>query len=432
MNDYKPRILDQLLSEQLEAAGVVLIQGAKWCGKTTTAIQQAKSVLFMNDPKTQEQNLLLAETAIDELLQGATPRLIDEWQMAPQFWDAARFEVDRRSEDGQFIFTGSAVPAKKTKDDKPIITHSGTGRFAWLTMRPMSLWESGDSSGLVSLADLFNGQFKVATIDEEKDKLSNLAYLICRGGWPKAIGKSERVALKQSFNYIDAVATQEMQEVDDTTYNEMSTRKLLRSYARHQATQASIDTIEQDMKSNEVDALSASTIISYLKALRKIFVVEDMEAWNPNLRSKSAIRTSDTRYFVDPSIATAALGVGPQDLLKDTKAMGTLFETMAVRDLRVYADALDGKIYHFRDSNGLECDTVLHRRNGTYGLIEVKLGGQTSIEEGAKNLCSLASKIDIDKMFAPSFCMVLTGVGRYAYQRKEDGVYVVPIGCLRP
>lgn len=432
MHEYKPRILDRLLCEQLEAAGVILIQGAKWCGKTTTAMQQAKSVLFMNDPRTQEQNLLLAETAINELLQGATPRLIDEWQMAPQFWDAARFVVDRRSEEGQFIFTGSAVPVSKTKDGMQIISHTGTGRFAWLTMRPMSLWESGDSNGQVSLSELFDGHFEVVTMDEDKDKLSHLAYLICRGGWPKAIDKSERVALKQSFNYIDAVATQEMQDVDNTTYNEISTRKLLRSYARHQATQASIDTIEQDMKSNEVDAMSANTIIAYLKALRKIFVVEDMEAWNPNLRSKSAIRTSDTRYFVDPSIATAALGIGPQDLLNDTKAMGTLFETMAVRDLRVYADALDGKIYHFRDSNGLECDTVLHRRNGTYGLIEIKLGGPTSIEEGAKNLRSLASKIDTDKMLSPAFCMVLTGIGRYAYQRKEDGVYVVPIGCLRP
>lgn len=432
MEVYKLRILDQLLTDQLEAAGVVLIQGAKWCGKTTTALQQAKSVLYMNDPRTQEQNLLLAETAIEELLRGATPRLIDEWQMAPQFWDAARFEVDCRSEEGQFIFTGSAVPVKNKKDGQQIISHTGTGRFAWLTMRPMSLWESGDSNGLVSLAELFNGQFNVASVEEEKDSLFRLAYLICRGGWPKSIDKSERVALKQSYNYIDAIARQEMQEVDDSSYNEISTRKLLRSYARHQATQASIDTIEQDMKSNEVDAMSASTIIAYLKALRKIFVVEDMDAWNPNLRSKSAIRTSDTRYFVDPSIATAALGVGPQDIINDSKAMGTLFETLAVRDLRVYADALDGKVYHFRDSNGLECDCVLHRRNGTYGLIEVKLGGATNIDEGAKNLCSLASKIDTDKMLAPSFCMVLTGVGRYAYQRKEDGVYVVPIACLKP
>jgi len=421
---YKPRIVDAILSEQLDASGMVLIQGAKWCGKTTTAKQQAKSVLYMNNPKTKDTNLHLAETAIDLLLEGDTPRLLDEWQLAPQLWDAARFTVDQRGEEGQFIFTGSAVPAKKDKK-----SHTGTGRAAWITMRPMSLWESGDSTGQVSLRELFDGQFAPSHI--EGNDINNIAYLLCRGGWPKAIGKSERVALRQSYNYVDAIATQEINDVDDVSRDEQSTRRLLRSYARHQATQASVATIVNDMSANDATSMNENSVSSYLAALRKIFVIEDMEAWNPNLRSKSAIRTSDTRYFVDPSIGTAALRIGPSDLIKDMKAFGTLFETMAVRDLRVYADALDGQIYHFRDSNGLECDTVLHRNNGTYGLIEVKLGGESKIEEGAANLLSLASKIDTDRMPEPSFLMVLTGVGEYAY-RREDGVFVVTIVCLKP
>ena len=421
---YKPRIADALLEEQLEASGMVLIQGAKWCGKTTTAKQQARSILYLNDPKTKSANLHLAETTIDLLLEGATPRLLDEWQLVPQLWDAARFTVDQRGEEGRFIFTGSAVPAKRDKN-----SHTGTGRAAWITMRPMSLWESGDSSGQVSLEDLFEGRFSPCRLGQ--NDLKHIAFLLCRGGWPKAVGKSERVALRQSYNYVDAVATQEICDVDDVSRDEQSTRRLLRSYARHQATQASVATIVSDMSANDATSMSENAVSSYLTALRKIFVIEDMEAWNPNLRSKSAIRTSDTRYFVDPSIGTAALRIGPMDLFKDLKAFGTLFETMAVRDLRVYADALDGQVYHFRDSNGLECDTVLHRNNGTYGLIEVKIGGDSNIEEGTANLLSLASKIDTDKMPEPSFKMVLTAVGEYAYQRK-DGVYVVPICCLKP
>jgi len=423
-SEYKPRIVDGILEEQLEAAGMILIQGAKWCGKTTTALQQAKSVLYLNDPKTKDTNLQLAKTSIDLLLEGDVPRLLDEWQLAPKLWDAARFTVDQRNAEGQFIFTGSAVPAKRDKT-----SHTGTGRAAWITMRPMSLWESGDSTGQVSLTDLFNGNFDACHVGQ--NDLKHIAYLLCRGGWPKAIGKSERIALRQSYNYIDAVATQEISDVDDVSRDELGTRRLLRSYARHQATQASIATIVSDMNANDATTMSENTVTSYLNALRKIFVIEDMAAWNPNLRSKSAIRTSDTRYFVDPSIGTASLHIGPEDLIKDMKAFGTLFETMAVRDLRVYADALDGHIYHFRDSNGLECDTVLHRRNGTYGLIEIKIGGETLIEEGAANLQALASKIDTEKMAEPSFLMVLTAIGEYAYKR-NDGVYVMPISCLRP
>jgi len=420
---YINRVADELLELQLEAAGVVLIEGAKWCGKTTTALQQAKSVLFMDEPKRKEEYLRLAESDIEVLLEGKNPRLIDEWQKAPQFWDACRYLVDRRDNDGQFILTGSAEPVDQSK-----ISHTGTGRIGWVKMRPMSLFESGESNGSVSLGTLFNDNFKSAEGNELN--LRMLCYLICRGGWPKAIGKSERAALRQAFNYVDAVAKREVVEVDKVHRSEANTRRLLRSYARHQASQATNGTIAADLKANDGDSLNDATIASYLNALRKIFVIEDMEAWNPNLRSKAAIRTTDTRYFVDPSIATASLGLGPNDLMKDLNTMGLLFETMVVRDLRVYAEVLDGNIFHYRDNNGLECDSVLHLRNGHYGLIEIKLGGESLIEEGAANLRSLAKKIDTDKMYAPSFLMVIVGTGRYAY-RREDGILVVPIGCLK-
>lgn len=422
--EYRKRIADELLELQLEAAGVVLIDGAKWCGKTTTALQQAKSVIYMDDPENKSNYLRLAETNIQVLLQGSTPRLIDEWQKAPQIWDACRFVVDRRNEDGQFVLTGSAEPVNQSQ-----LGHTGTGRVGWVHMRPMSLFESGESNGLLSLGNLFEGKFDAVATNELK--INDLCHLICRGGWPKSIGKSERAALRQAYNYIDAVAKRDIIEVDATDRSETNTRKLLRSYARHQGTQATNGTIAADLSANEGKPLSDRTITSYLNALRKIFVIEDMEAWNPNLRSKAAIRTTDTRYFVDPSIATAALGIGPKDLAKDLNTLGLLFETLAVRDLRVYAEALDGAVYHYRDNNGLECDSVMHLRNGHYGLIEIKLGGNSLIEEGAKNLTLLAKKIDTDKMYAPSFMMVLTGTGQYAYQR-EDGVLVVPIGCLRP
>ena len=420
---YLKRLADELLELQLEAAGVVLVEGAKWCGKTTTALQQAKSVIFMDEPKRKEEYMRLAESDIDVLLEGDTPRLIDEWQKAPQFWDACRYLVDRRGDEGQFILTGSAEPVDQSK-----MSHTGTGRVGWVKMRPMSLFESDESNGSISLGELFEGHFKPAEGNELN--LKELCYLICRGGWPKAIGKSERAALKQAFNYIDAVAKREIVEVDKVHRSETNTRRLLRSYARHQASQATNGTIAADLKANDGDTLNEATIASYLNALRKIFVIEDMEAWNPNLRSKAAIRTTDTRYFVDPSIATASLGLGPNDLMKDLNTMGLFFETLAVRDLRVYTESLDGSVFHYRDNNGLECDSVLHLRNGHYGLVEIKLGGETFINEGASNLLSLAKKIDTDKMCAPSFMMVLVGTGRYAY-RREDGVLVVPIGSLK-
>lgn len=425
MKEYKNRIADQILADKLEAMGAVLIEGPKYCGKTTLATQQAKSILYMADPETKSQNLAMAQTNIKRLLQGETPRLIDEWQLAPQFWDAVRNEVDKRDEDGQFMLTGSAVPPKQDE-----IFHSGTGRMSWLKLRTMSLWESGDSSGDVSLGALFKNADSVD--GASKIDIDQLAFLTCRGGWPKAtLKKSKKAALLQAKEYYEAVYRYDISRVDDVERDPELTKRLMRSYSRNQGSQASAGTILADIRANESDELSENTIYSYIKALKKIFVIEDSLAWNPNLRSKTTIRTSDTRYFIDPSIATAALGLGPDDLINDLNTFGLFFETLCVRDLRVYADALGGTVYHYRDKSNLECDAVVHLENGSYGLIEIKLGGDTLIKEGAENLQLLANKLDTTKMKKPSFLMVLTGVGDYAYKRPEDGVLVVPIGCLK-
>lgn len=422
--DYKKRIADVLLADKLDAMGAVLIEGPKACGKTTTAEQQANSILYMDDPDNMRQNLQLAETNIKRLLQGDNPRLIDEWQIAPQIWDAVRFETDHRKDDGLFMLTGSAVPADDSK-----INHSGAGRFAFLTMRPMTLWESEESSGAVSLGELFSHPDMVD--GESSLTMEDVAFAICRGGWPKSLNKkTKKAALRQVTEYFEAITRSDISRVDGVERDEYRAKRILRSYARLQGAMAGIPTIVEDMKTNEPESMSDETVISYLKALKKIFVIEDMKAWNPNLRSKTAIRTSDTRYFVDPSLAIAALGLGPNDLLNDLETMGLFFETLCVRDLRVYAEASDGEVFHYRDKNGLECDAVVHLRNGNYGLIEIKLGGDTRIEEGAANLNALEKKIDTTKMKNPSFKMVLTAVGQYAYMRK-DGVMVVPIGCLK-
>ena len=428
---------DRLLAEKLEAFGAVLIEGPKYCGKTTLASQQARSILSMADTDTLGQNLALARTNISRLLAGETPRLIDEWQIAPQFWDAVRNEVDKRNEDGQFMLTGSAVPPKPKKEEsgniieEENIHHTGTGRISRLRLRTMSLWESEDSTGDVSLEELF---INPDTVDGVSDiDLDRLAYLTCRGGWPKAVlKKSEKAALAQAFDYYDSVVSNDIKRVDDIDRDEELTKRIMRSYARNQGTQATVGTILADIKSNGDERMSDSTVYSYIKALKEIFVIEDSIAWNPNLRSKTAIRTSDTRYFIDPSIATAALGMGPKDLINDMETFGFIFETLAIRDLRVYADALDGKVYHYRDKNNLECDAVIHLRNGSYGLVEVKIGGTEPIREGAESLKTLSSKIDSTRMKTPSFMMVLTGIGNFAYKRPEDGVLVVPIGCLKP
>lgn len=423
MKEYKKRIADRILKNKLEGKGAILIEGPKWCGKTTTAEQFASSVLYMDDPQRKDQNIMMSEINPGRLLQGSAPRLIDEWQLAPKLWDAIRFEVDHRKELGQFILTGSAVPP-----DTQEITHSGTGRFSWLTMRPMSVYESGESTGEVSLRELFNSP---ETIDGESNiDIEKLAFMVCRGGWPQSVDMKYNVALQQAFDYYDAVVNRDINRADGVQKNKERVKRLMRSYARNQGSQVSISTIRQDIIVNDESDISEDTVSAYLNALRKIFVIEDMPAWNPNLRSKTAIRTSDTRYFIDPSIATASLGIGPKDLINDLKTFGLMFETLCVRDLRVYAEALDGNVYHYRDKENLECDAVVHLRNGTYGLIEIKLGGNKLIEEGAVNLKTLNSKLDTEKMKNPSFLMILVGTGDFAY-RRDDGIYVVPVGCLR-
>ena len=423
MKKYKPRITDALIERKLKGKGAILIEGPKWCGKTTTAEQFAKSILYMSKPEDVQSNLMMAEIDPSKLLKGETPRLIDEWQIAPKLWDAVRFEVDHRDNMGHFILTGSAVPPKNDE-----IFHTGTGRFAWIKMRPMSLFESLESTGEVSLRELFNQPSQLN--GENKLAIDDLAFLICRGGWPGAIDMDKDIALDQAFDYYTAIVNTDISRADNVKRDPERAKRLMRSYARNQGAQTAYTVIRDDIVANDSESLTEDTVYAYTNALRKIFVIEDMPAWNPNLRSKTAIRTSDTRYFIDPSIATASLGLGPEELIKDLNTMGLFFETMCVRDLRVYAESIDGQVYHYRDKSGLECDTVIHLRNGSFGLIEIKLGGDKLIEEGAETLKAFRDKIDTTKMKTPSFLMVVTGTGRYAY-RREDGVYVVPIGCLK-
>lgn len=426
MKAYNTRVADGLLLRKLAGKGAVLIEGAKWCGKTTTAEQAAQSVIYLSDPLQLQRYTIDANMSLNGLLEGDTPHLIDEWQLIPKLWDSVRFAVDHRSEMGQFILTGSAVP---TNTDE--INHTGTGRIARLKMRPMALWESQESTGTVSLRNLFEKNDDFSGKDANLT-LEDISYIMCRGGWPQAATmRDRRIALDQAFDYVDAVAESDLTRVDGVKKDANRVRRILKSYARNQGTQASLSVLLDDIKSNENETVSEPTLGTYLTALQKIYLIEDMPAWNPNLRSKTAIRSANTRYFVDPSVATAALGLGPNDLLNDLNTMGLLFETMAVRDLRVYAEPIDGAVYHYRDKNGLECDAVVHLRNGKYGLIEIKLGGEKLIDEGAGNLISLHKKIDTNKMHEPSFLMVLTANGSYPYRRK-DGVYVVPIGCLKP
>ena len=423
MKKYRNRVVDAILQEKLEGKGAVLIEGPKWCGKTTTAEQIAKSVLYMDDPQSKEQNVNMAALNPKRLLSGETPRLIDEWQIAPKLWDAIRFEVDHRDDLGQFVLTGSAVPP-----DTKEITHSGTGRFSWLMMRPMSLYESGESTGEVSLSRLFEGKGEVD--GESKLDLERIAFLICRGGWPRSIDMRDKIALNQAIDYYDAIVHSDINRADGVEKNPERVKRLMRSLARNQGQQIANTAIAADIAVNDESTINQETVAGYISALKKIFVVEDMPAWNPNLRSKSAIRTSDTRYFVDASIAAAALGIGPNDLINDLNTMGFLFETMCVRDLRVYAEALGGSVYHFRNKAGLECDAVVHLRNGSYGLIEIKLGGEKLIREGVETLTSLTESIDTSKMKEPVFRMILTAADQYAH-RREDGICIIPVGCLK-
>ncbi|MBP5659632.1 MAG: ATP-binding protein [Paludibacteraceae bacterium] len=420
VENYKKRIADIELQEQLEASGAVLIEGAKWCGKTTTGLHQANSAVFLQDEDNAAYYQRMASTKPSLLLQGETPRLIDEWQDALVLWNAVRFEVDQRRRMGQFILTGSAVPV----DDEH--RHTGTGRIAKLRMRPMTLWESGESNGSVSLAELFASAPDIAAKAELT--IEQLAFALCRGGWPASIGMKEKAALRVARNYVDEVVELDIHRVDGVEKNPQRVRKLLQSLARNVSTMASNETIVQDVTIDD-RTLSTATFASYMNALRRIFVVDNVDAWLPSLRSKTAIRTSPKRHFVDPSIAAVLLRTNPEGLLKDFKTFGFLFEDLCARDLRVYAQANDGDVYHYHDKNELECDLVISLRDGRWAGVEVKLG-RNEEEDAAKNLLKLASKIDEQKMNKPSFLMILTA-GLFAY-RREDGVYVVPIGCLKP
>lgn len=420
---YRPRIIDSELAERLRSIGAIVLEGAKWCGKSTTAEHHSKSAVFMDDPRRRAQYMMFAEDNPDLILNGKTPRLIDEWQLAPVIWDAIRYTIDHREGMGQFILTGSAKPAHREK-----ISHSGTGRFAWLRMRPMSLFESGDSSGEISLSKLFDTPDMMIGCEAISD-LQRMAFLTCRGGWPVVSELPEDVALNPAKDYYDAVVNVDIREVDGVDRSVERAKRLMRSYARFQGTQTSIRQIVEDMNGGDPNVVEDKTVRNYLDALRSMFVIEDMPAWNPNLKSKTAIRTADTHYFVDPSIAVAALGIGPGDLMNDLKTFGFLFETLCIRDLRIYAQVLNGEVYHYRDKNGLECDAVIHLSNGNYALVEIKLGGERLIEEGSNSLLRLASKIDDNRMKQPSFLMVVTATGSFAYRRK-DNILVVPISTL--
>ena len=426
ISGYRKRVADVVLAEKLAGKGAVLIEGAKWCGKTTTAEQVAQSVLYLGDKDTQRQNLEMADFKPSRLLEGAKPRLLDEWQIAPKLWDTVRFAVDHTPGMGHFILTGSTVPNEKRDE----INHSGTGRICRMRMRPMTLWESGESSGSVSLAELFERPDDFAG-GETFQTLEGVAFACCRGGWPAAVEMKGKIALNQAFDYVEAVTESDISKPDDVRRDPDTARRIMRSYARLQGTQSAMTVIAADIAEHEPDSFNEDTVYSYVGALKKIFVVEDMAAWCPNLKCKTPLRTSDTRYFTDPAIATASLGLGPGDLMNDLSAFGLVFETLVARDLRVYADALDANVRHYHDKSGLECDMVIGLRDGRSALVEVKLGGDALIEGGAASLNALYGKLDTSKTRTPAFRMVVVADGDFAYRRK-DGVIVCPIGCLRP
>ena len=430
MADYRKRVADAIIAEKLSFMGAVLVRGAKWCGKTTTCEQLARSALYLGDTDSSSKNIAMAKVRPSLLLKGRLPRLIDEWQLAPELWDAVRFSVDHGTK-GMYLLTGSAVPPQVDEENSTacVIRHTGTGRIARCTMRPMSLWESGESSGEVSLADLFKGSDPTGGRSELT--LERLSEIVCRGGWPATIDLHGRTATAAAREYVEAIVESDVSRVDGTLREPERVRRLPKSLARLQGTQASGSVIHEDMKANEGNSLSDDTVYKYLSALRKIFVVEDMPAWCPNLRCKTPVRTSDTRYFTDPSIATAALCVGPGDLMQDIPSFGLFFETLVVRDLRVYADALGARVSHYHDKSDLECDAVVHTDDGRFGLVEIKLGGDSLIEKGAKSLNALADKLDATRMKAPAFRMIVVADGEFAY-RRDDGVLVCPVGSLRP
>jgi len=419
MGKYYPRLIDDLLIEELKAFGAVLINGPKWCGKTTSAKRVAKSVINMQNPAQKDNYLQIAQIDPLVLLEGEKPRLIDEWQIAPQIWDAVRFSIDQESQEGLYILTGSS------KVDETKINHSGVGRISRLLMRTMSLYESNDSNGKVTLLDLFNGH----GIKAVKSDLSirKIAELIVRGGWPSSIGKDIKIAMRQVAGYVQGIVKTEIKTIDGIERDEAKTLAVLKSLARHTATQTADTTIVADVIENHY-SIHRNTLSDYLKTLRELYIIEDLPAWSPKLRSKTTIRTSNTRHFIDPAFAAALLNASPDDLLRDIETLGLLFESLVIRDLRVYTDYLGGYVSHYRDKSGLEADAIIHLNDGRWAAVEVKLGSH-DIDEAAHHLIELVNKVDIEQGSGPSFLMVVTGT-EFGYQR-EDGVYVVPIGCLK-
>jgi len=415
---YLKRIVDSQIEERLQRIGAVLIEGPKWCGKTRTSEEHCSSIVRMQDPAGNYSNLRLADAQPSLLLEGDVPRLIDEWQLAPVIWDAVRFEVDERGVPGQFILTGSSRPPKNP------VRHSGAGRISRLSMRPMTLFESLESNGSISLRDLFEGKEVKGRSDLT---IKDLALTLIRGGWPASIGSDEVKATGNMKDFIDAVVNVDMSEVDDIKRNPDTVKKLLVSLSRNISTTAAITTVEKDMSGDD-DTISEKTVSSYIGALRRLFIVEDLQAWNPSVRSGTSVRTSPKRHFVDPSIAAYMLRTSTQKLLSDLETFGLLFESLCVRDLRVYSQIMDGEVFHYRDGYGLEADIVIRLDDGRWAAIEVKLGS-SEIEKAAKNLQKLKDTVDVEKMGSPSFLLILTA-GEYGY-RRQDGIYIVPIGCLK-
>lgn len=428
MYKYIKRICDAELELKLEAFGAVHIVGPKWCGKTTTAKQFAKSYIEMQDPDKRDMYMQTAKIKPSNLLVGENPRLIDEWQIAPNLWDAVRVSVDRRNEEGLYILTGS------NSIDKTEIMHTGTGRIDSLVMYPMSLYESKESNGTVSLASLFSDSHALDDGCASDLTIDQLIFAACRGGWPSSLQKkSDKAKLLVARSYFDSLCAEDVSNVDGIRRDETTTRLLLRSYARNISTMVTNRAIIRDINANI--ELSEATFYSYVNVLKKLFLVQDVEAWCPAIRSKSAIQATDKREFVDPSLVVAALGVDPEYFNLDLKTFGFIFETLCIRDLKVYSAALGGRVSYYHDRYGLEADCVLHLRDGRYALIEFKLGS-ADIDEGAQHLIELENLIKAYnetetqcKLRLPDLKIVITGT-QYGYKR-EDGVLVVPIGCLK-
>jgi predicted AAA+ superfamily ATPase len=421
--NYLDRLIDSTIDEALQTKGCVVIEGPKWCGKSTTGKRFAKTVVALQNPSTYKMYKLLSDTGDRDLLSGEKPLMFDEWQKIADLWDCIRADIDDRGgERGLYILTGSAKP---TEDPN---RHSGIGRMKKIVMRPMSLWESKESSGVVSVQDLFSGKAISFGKDAEKS-LRDIAHIICRGGWPQAVTEiNPKFKLKAAKDYVETLVETDITGVDEIKRNPARARLILRAYARNISQAAKFQTLQKDMEAND-EALDIRTIDSYISAFKKLFVIEDVEAWSPKLRSQTTIRTSATRQFIDPSVAASLLDANPNDLMTDLNTFGSLFESLAIRDLRIYAQKIDGKVYNFHNARGLEVDAIIHLDNGKWGALEIKLGGDELVNEGAQSLLKLKSDVDTERMKQPEFLMVVTATG-YAYKR-PDGVLVVPIGCLK-